>query len=295
MRLTLRQLEVFCAVCRSGSVTTAAAEISLTQSAASQALAELESALDGALFDRVGRRLRRNERGDALYDRATELLARAQEIEDALRGTAGALPAHLKLAASQTIGSYLLPAAIGGFLAAHPDARVELEVRNTREVIAEVAAFRADAGFIEGPCRHAELIAQPWRQDELAVVVGARHALAHRRRIGAADLHGQTWVLREPGSGTRELFDRAAETAGIELGPVLELGHAEAIKRAVAAGAGLGCLSKSAIENELAAGTLCALKTPFLDLHRQLSIVLHRRKYLTAGLREVLAACGSQP
>ncbi|MDB5986113.1 MAG: LysR family transcriptional regulator [Nevskia sp.] len=293
MRVTLRQLEVFCAICQGGGVTAAAAAVAMSQSAASQALADLESALDGLLFQRAGRRLILNNRGRALLPRALELLERATEIEAQLREGA-ALPIKVRLAASLTIGNYLLPALISRFLAQRPQASVELAVANTGSVIEAVAAFRADAGFIEGTCHDSDLISHPWREDELVVIAAPTHPLARKRRIAAADLGAAQWVLREVGSGTREVFVQAAQHARFDIRNALTFGHNEAVQAAVIAGAGLGCLSKSVVGPALRRGELKALRTPFLDLRRPLHLVLHRRRYVGASLRAVLAACGAK-
>ncbi len=291
MRLTLRQLQVFTAICRSGGVTSAADAIGLSQSAASQALAELESALEGPLFDRAGRKLQLNERGHALLPRATELLERAEEIETTLRRHGSTAETLVRLAASLTVGSYLLPPLIGAHLARQEQTRVELQVENTGMVIAAVAAFQADAGFIEGPCEHPDLRVLPWREDELIVIAPSDHPLAHKRRLQPQDLQGAAWVLRERGSGTREVFDRAAESQGIAIHTRMELGHTEAVMRAVRAGAGLGCLSRFVVEDAVQRGELAALRTPFLNLRRPLHAVLHRAKFIGPGLRQVLEAC----
>lgn len=292
MRLTLRQLEVFSAICRTGGVTPAAGEVGLSQSAASQALAELESALEGPLFDRAGRKLLLNERGQALLPRASELLERASDIETMLRSHDSRVETQVRLAASLTVGSYMLPPLIGAFLAQQPQTRVELEVENTESVIAAVAAFRVDAGFIEGSCQHPDLLALPWREDELRIVAPPGHALARKRKLSLQDLESAAWVLRERGSGTREMFERAAERQRLRIRARLELGHTEAVMRAVSAGAGLSCLSRAAVEDAAQRGELAILRTPFLDLHRQLHLVLHRSKFLGTGLRAVLLACG---
>jgi DNA-binding transcriptional LysR family regulator len=292
MRVTLRQLEVFCAICRSGGVGSAALAVAMSQSAASQALMELESALDGPLFDRIGRRLQRNARGDALYPRAVELLERAQDVESALRHDSIADAAPLRLCASLTIGSYLLPGLLAPQAQADPGSRITLDARNTAGVIEEVASLRADAGFIEGSCRHPDLRVHRWRDDRLCVVCAPAHALAHKRRLLPADLAAARWVLREPGSGTREIFERAAAAAGIAVIPALQFAQTEAVKRAVRGSAGLGCLSELAVADEIARGDLHRLPTPFLQLDRPLFVITHRRKYLSPALKAVLGACG---
>lgn len=293
MRLTLRQLEVFCSICQCGGVTAASSEISICQSAASQALADLESSLDGVLFQRAGRRLILNNRGRALLPRALELLERAREIEVQLRDGAS-LPIKVRLAASQTIGNHLLPSMVSQFIAQHPAAIIEVMIANTGSVIEAVATFRADAGFIEGICDNADLLSYPWHEDELVVVVAPDDPLTRKRNLSVAHLAAAQWVLREAGSGTREVLLQAAQKARFEVRNALAMGHNEAVQAAVIAGAGIGCLSRSVVAPALRRGELKALRTPFLDLTRQLHLVLHRHRYIGAGLRAVLNACDAK-
>lgn len=291
MRMTLRQLEVFAATCRHHGVTAAATAVKLSQSAASQAVTELEAAVGGPLFERQGRRLQLNERGRQLLPMAVELLDRAAAIEAQLRRGTGEGAPQAQLAASLTTGNYLLPPLIARLLSAQPQARVGLSIANTGAVIAAVEEFRADAGFIEGACTRSDLDVRPWKEDRLLVVAAPGHALTRDRKLSAAALSGARWILREPGSGTREIFERAAAAAGITLDIALELGHTEGVRQAAMAGAGLACLSQHAVAGALARGELKALATPFLSLRRQLSLIRHRRKLMTPGLRAVLRAC----
>lgn len=291
MAITLRQLEIFSATAGSGNLTRAAEHIGLSQSAASMALAELERQFSEPVFDRVGKRLVLNERGRALLPLAQEVLARVREIGDRFGATGDSLAGELRIGASSTVGNYLIPRLLGELVQAHPELKLTLDVVNTGQVIAGMAVFRYDVGFIEGPCRHPELEVIPWRADALAVFAAAGHPLVGRRPVTAADLRAAPWILREPGSGSREVFEQAVVD---RLGPLqvfLELGHSEAIKQAVEAGLGLGCLSVLTLERSLQAGALAILPTPFLDLSRTLSILVHRRKYRTSVLRAFLAFC----
>lgn len=289
MRISLRQLEVFDAICRLGGVTVAADAIGLSQSAASQALAELESALDGALFDRIGRRLQLNDRGRQLRAQAAELLDRAAAIESGLRGRSTPEHVRLQLAASLTVGGYLLPPLLGAQLKQHPEIRVYLEVLNTRLVVDAVVAFRVDAGFVEGSVSHPDLTVHHWSEDRLAVIAARDDPLA-QGRVDIRGLAAARWIVREPGSGTHEVFVRAAQAAGFTPTIALELGHPEAVVRATAAGAGLGCVPRVVAEPAVARRELVILHTPFLDLRRPLSLVLHRNKFVGGALRMVLDA-----
>lgn len=290
MRVTLKQIEVFVTVAREGTVLKAAERLSLTQSATSMALADCERQLGRQLFDRVGRRLALNDTGMQLLPRAMDLLARAEELEQIARQESG-LIGRLRIGASLTIGNYLIPGLIGSFLAAHPESQLSLEVGNTSHIIQEIEKFHVDVGFIEGFCHSADIEVLPWCEDELVVFAAAGHPLAKQARINADDLGQAKWVLREHGSGTREIFDNAVLGKLPTIQLALELGHTEAIKRAVEAGMGLGCLSRISLQEAFERGTLVELATPFLDLRRQFYILVHRQKYRTEGLQAFVRHC----
>jgi DNA-binding transcriptional LysR family regulator len=276
LRWNLRQLEVFVATARSGSTHAAAQRVARSQSAASAALATLESALDTALFDRHGRGLRLNEQGRALLPGAVALLDQAAELQ-ALFASEHGVP--LRLAASLTIGEYLLPDLIAGWRSLHPSGRAQLMIGNTSRVIESVLDLAVEVGFIEGPQTHADLRVRRWLEDELVVVAAPNHPLVggvRGRAVKQKALADASWILREPGSGTRQ----AADAWLVEhLGPLsvdYELGSTEAIKRLAAAGVGLACLSRHALGVELAQGRLVEVRTQLPRAVRRLAIVTRR-------------------
>lgn len=287
LRLNLRHLEVFIATARGGSTRAAAERVARSQSAASTALADLETGLGVALFDRVGRRLVLNANGRALLPRAAALIDQACEVQQ-LFSREHASP--LKVAASLTIGEHMLPELVGQWKIRHPASPVRLVIANTSEVIAAVAAFDVDVGFIEGSQTHPDLVVRPWLNDELVVVASPAHPLAAgpvSRRL----LREASWALRETGSGTREAADRwLIEHLG-EINVAFELGSPEAIKRLVAAGAALGLLSARAVAQALADGTLVELQTRLPPAVRRLSMVLHRDKHLGRGTEDFVNEC----
>jgi DNA-binding transcriptional LysR family regulator len=284
---TLRQLGVFVAVARAGSTRAAAERVARSQSAASSALAELESTLGVKLFDRVGRRLTLNAQGRALLPRAVGLLEQAAEI-GRLFGAAD--QGALRVAASFTVGEYLLPPLIAGWKRAHPGIRLRLDIANTRAVLDAVAALEVDVGFIEGARTHPDLDVAHWREDELVVVAAGDHPMAGRR-VDRAWLREAPWILREPGSGTREAADRWLVPGLGRFRIEMELGSNEAVKRAVASGLGVGLLSVHAVTEAVAAGTLTRLQTPLPPMHRALAIVTHRERQPGRPLAGFLAHC----
>lgn len=287
IRITLRQLEIFAAIYQEGSITRAARRIGLSQAAASQALAELENQLQRPLFDRNGRRIVGNAAGRELLPAAVQVLDRVADIE----AGAGRQAVNLRLYASLTVGNYMLPSLVAKFSHRHPDAHFYVAVGNTEEVVRSLVQFESDAGWIEGLSRHPDLDAFPWREDRLVIVAAPDHPLAGRR-VAARTLSEARWVLREKGSGTRAVFEDAIAGKFRLLDVPVELGGIGAIKRAVMHGAGLGCISHSAVEPELKSGQLRLVHAPWLDLRRQITLLVHRQKHIDAGLREFLSFCG---
>lgn len=287
LRLNLRQLEVFVATARAGSTRGAALRVARSQSAASASLAELEAALEVALFDRVGRRLVLNENGRALLPGATALLEQAGELQG-LFATAHRAP--LRVAASLTIGEYLLPEIIARWKTDHPDSPVQLTIGNTSKVIQAVVDMEVDVGFIEGPQTHADLSVRRWLEDELILVAAPSHPLAQRvatnRQLGDA-----TWILREPASGTRQAADAwLLEHLGA-LQVQYELGSTEALKRLAAAGAGLACVSRHAVAAELNHGTLVEVRTRLPRSRRRLAMAVRRDRRLGQATADFLQHC----
>ena len=291
LRLTLRQLEVFAATAREGSTRAAAGRVARSQSAASAALADLESVLGTQLFDRIGRRLLLNEDGRALLAKSVSLVEQAGEVQAMFQAVHRA---PLRIAASFTTGEYLLPDIIHRWKQATPEARARLQIGNTADVIEAVVGFEADVGFIEGRQTHPDLKARRWLTDEMVLVAAPTHALAGRL-VGTRELAAASWVLREEGSGTREAADRWLTPRLGALNIELELGSSQAIKRFVASGLGLGCMSRYAAADALRDGSLVELRTRLPKASRALSIVTHRERRAGRAMEGFLAYCLNAP
>ena len=317
MHLTLRQFEIFVAVADTGSTTAAGARIALSQSATSASLGELETVLDSKLFDRIGRRLVLNDVGRALLQPARAALHAVRDIEQQFglgphapgqatrhSGKSGAAagpsaPAHLRLGASTTIGNYVLPERVAAHLRAWPNDRIDVRVGNTREIAAAAARMEVDLGLIEGPCHEPDLLVEPWREDELVLVCAPGHPLALQTAGGAAPLDvsalaGAAWLLREPGSGTREMVEHMLLPHLGQVAAPLQPGSNEAIMQAAAAGVGVACLSRFAVRDLVALGRLTVLSTELPRLLRRFYFVRHRAKHPSAGLERFLSGCVPQ-
>ena len=291
LRLTLRQLQIFRCVAENGSTAAAAATIALSQSATSAAINELERVLELQLFDRIGKRLQLNDNGRALLPQALAVLDGAGWIErwaldrESHIGT-------LRIGASTTIGNYLLPQVLAGFRASLADRvrqnwQVQVAIANTAVIASQVAAFELDLGLIEGPCHEPELTVQPWLEDELVVVAAANDPILPRgknKRIPLETLSKATWLLREEGSGTREIINQLLIPYLHHLRPGIQFGNPEAIKRAAASGLGISCLSRFVVRDLLETGVLVAPPTELPPLTRHFYLVMHQQKKRTQGL-----------
>ena len=284
-----RQLDVFVAIATTGSVRAASEQLFLSQPAASMALAELERQIGAPLFDRERGRLRLNDRGRDLLPLARELIERHAEFGRRAQGGVAELAGEIGVGASNTVGNYLVGDLLGPFAEAHPGVSLRLGVSNTAQIAQGVLDHEYDIGCVEGPVTHPSLESRPWREDRLVVCTRPAHPLAGKKRLRREDFAGERWVLRERGSATRALSERALAELP-EGHTVLELDQSEAIKQAVIAGLGIACLPVVAVSDAVQTGRLCLLPTPFLDLRRMLSILLHRRRYRGAVLEAYLAS-----
>tara|TARA_B110000483_G_C18172792_1_gene533874 strand:+ start:1334 stop:2221 length:888 start_codon:yes stop_codon:yes gene_type:complete len=289
MRYSLRQLEVFLATARYENVTRAAETLAMSQSAASGSLKELERQFDMKLFDRLGKRLQLSELGQQLRPQAESLLEQARSLEQALTGED--VVGRLEIGATLTIGNYIAVNMIADFRQKNARSDIILRVANTETIAKQVAGFELDMGLIEGELQHPDLDIVHWRRDELVVFAAPNHPLSTSTALSDQDLLTLPWIVREPGSGTRQAFDRAMQGILTDLHIGMELQHTEGIKRAVEAGLGVGCLSQICVAEAFKRGSLVPLKVPGRDFRREWYLITHRDKFHSAALKRWLTLC----
>ncbi len=290
MRYSLRQIQVFLAIAHFENVSRAAEQLSLSQSAASGALKELESQYDIQLFDRIGKRLKLNEQGRQLRVKAESLVTLAQDIEEDLKQNN--VIGNLKIGATLTIGNYLCVDLIEQYLKDAPNAHINLDIANTERIKQELLNFDIDVGLLEGEIQHQDLDIRTWKSDSLRCFCSPEHPLAKKKNISLQDLVDASWVLRELGSGTRQTFDRVMSEHKGKLNIALELEQTEAIKRAVEKQLGISCLSSIALEDDFNRGLFVPVDCKQLDFSRFLYIAVHKHKFRSASLKHWLSLCG---
>lgn len=278
--MTLEQLRIFVAVATAQHMTRGAEALGLTQSAASAAVAALESRYSIHLFNRVGRRVELTEAGHLFLREAKAVLVRSSLAEQVLDDLAGLARGVVRVHASQTIANYWLPLFMHRFQQEHPAIRLELSIGNTAEVTQAVVDGGADFGLIEGDIDEPNLIRRAVAHDRLLLVVGPTHEWSAIESIPPPKLTATNWVLRELGSGTRSAFETALRGYGIDprqLRVALELSSNEAVRCAVEAGAGATVISNLVVDLSLKAKMLHQIA---LDLPpRPFYLLQHGQRY----------------
>ena len=291
MSINLHHLRLFAAVAEHRSFTRAAASLNLSQPAISKSLNELERQLSISLIDRSGKSVALTDAGETLYARARELFGVERTAEQELRELRGLKRGVLRIAASTTIATYMLAPVLGRFHVRRPNVRIQTTSANTRTVLRLLLEFRVDVALVEGPVNHPRVEVLPWRDDELVVIASPGHHLVSRQLAGTpvevGALAAETFLVREPGSGTREVSRRALALHGVRLANTMRVGGTEAIKQGVAAGLGLAIVSRAAAADQLALKKLVVLPVRGLEITRTLARIKLKNRASTASAREL--------
>ena len=276
--MNLNHLAIFHAVAEEQSMSRGAERLCVSQPAVSKQIKDLEAALGVVLFDRLPRGLRLTHAGEVLAGHARRLFAAASDAERAIAELKGLAQGRLTIGASLTIGDYLLPQILGAYRKKHPGIELHLEIANTQVIQQKLRDGVLDIGLTEGFADDADLEAEVFAEDALTAVVPPGHPLLEESAVSAARLCAEPFLMREPGSGTREVTERALAKLGITVVPAMSLGSTEAIKRSVASGLGVAIISELALEAEFSAGRLCPLPLSDITLTRPLHLVRLRGK-----------------
>jgi DNA-binding transcriptional LysR family regulator len=271
-----RQLAAFCAVVERKSFSQAADRLGVTQPAVSLQIRSLEERLGQRLFDRSGRRVEPTEAGLRLYRGAQKLLALEQQVlEDVAGDEDGELRGELAIGAATGPGATVVPVLLCEFQRENPEVRVELTISDTQSVIEAVARRELELGVVGATPRHRSVAYEPFFKDEVVLVCPPQHRFAGKT-ISIDDLRGAQLVLMQEGAGVRQVIEEELRRAGKRLRDLevkLELGLQESVKSAVEAGYGVTFISRTAVESELADGSLATARVRGLEPSRQISLV----------------------
>jgi len=270
-----RQLAAFCAVVEKSSFSQAAEKLGVTQPAVSLQVRGLEERLGQTLLDRSGRRVEPTEAGLRLYRSAQRMLALEEQLYDEVAAESAELQGTLAIGASTGPGAHLVPLLLCEFQREHPDLHIALSIWDTQTVSEKVAQRELELGVVGALRRNRSLEFEPLVRDEIVLAVPLGHPAAGGS-VTVDDLREETLIAMQEGAGVRQVVDDELRRAGLrvrELDPKLELGLQESVKSAVAAGFGVTFISRTAIEGELAAGTLAMARVAGIEPARQIYVV----------------------
>jgi len=285
------KLRVFCAVAETKSFSKASELIHLTQPAVSLQIQAMEELYETRLFDRSGNSINLTPAGEILYKRAKEILALYAEAQQNISEITGSIKGSLSIGASSTIGNYLLPHIIAAFKKKVPQVNISLFVSNTKIITERLNAGEIDIALVEGDVSKQRFSVETLLSDELVVIMSPAHPWAERRGLSAIELTKEPLILREEGSGTRQIILKHLEEHGIKLDQLkiaLVVGSTEAIKGAVEEGLGVSIMSGWAVRKWLKQGLLKAATFKDLKFHRNFTIISPKRNYSTHTAKEFL-------
>lgn len=287
--MTIRHLKVFIAVCDSGGITAASRKLFISQPSISAAVADIESEYGVKLFDRISRKLYLTEAGKQLLGQARYLVNLFDTIESDLRssGTNGIL----RVGSSITIGNRFLPDIVTRFHQRHEHLHVKAAVNSSERLERMILENELDLALIEGATHHPKIVSSVFMEDELVVVCANDHPLSNRGPIAPEQLASCDLVLREKGSGTRELFDLTMALHHLAVEPIWESVSTQALVRAVKAGIGISVLPYWLVQDELSAKTVSLLKLTGIEFQRNYSIIHHADKYLSPPILDFIEIC----
>jgi DNA-binding transcriptional LysR family regulator len=285
----IRGLEVFLSVAKHLNYTRAGEELNLSQPSVSIRIKQLENELGMKLFEQLGKKVALTDAGLLLVPHARRVIAAIEDAKQALEELQGLERGSLRIGASTTPGMYLIPQIIARFKERYPKIEVHLGIKDTKQVEEGVIRNEFDFGFVGGHLVGDEVDVVAWITDQLVLIVGPKHPLAKKKSIKVADLRKEKFILRELGSATRSTIASHLQRSNLAAHTVMELENPESVKKAVQSGLGIAFISKFAVEIELRAKTLVAVRIHGLDIRRELKIVHRKDKHLSRAAQTFIS------
>ena len=286
--MDVRDLEIFLSVAKHLNFTRAGKELHLSQPSVSVRIRQLEDELGVELFEQLGKKVVLTEAGRLLEPYARRVVLALDDARRVIEDVQGLERGSLRIGASTTPGMYLVPKLIARFKRRYPKIEVHLEIKDTRQVEEGLVRNEYDFGFVGGHLVSSEMEIFPWHNDEIVLVVPPEHTLARKRYVRVTDLIRHPFIFRERGSATLAAVKEKLSGLNLQLESVMEMDNPEAVKNAVQGGMGIAFISKFAVETELKAKTLSAVKVAGLTVIRELKIVYRKDKHLSHAARAII-------
>ncbi|MEK3853759.1 LysR family transcriptional regulator [Cytobacillus sp. FSL H8-0458] len=246
----------------------------MSQPSVSLHIKNLEKEFQTKLFQRSPKYLKITPSGEILYDRAKQMITIYEQTRQEILDQQHTIKGDLKIAASFTIGEYILPPILLNLQNEYPELNLQITIANTEEVVQSTRSHHVDIGLIEGQTNEKELIVTPFLEDELFIVTSNEHPLAQKEEATIADLQDQAWIMRENGSGTREYFNHVVRSNGLKVKSLLTISSNQGIKETLINGLGMSILSGSVVARDVKQNNLSIIKVKNQEFKRTLSHVL---------------------
>lgn len=285
--MTLRHLKIFVTVCETGSATAAGEKLFLAQPAVSLAISELENYYGINLFDRIAKRLHITEAGKHFLQYATHIVGLFEDMEKEVKNFDNI--GVIRVGASITIGNYLLPQYITAFKKRHPHMEVKVIIDNSDKIQQYISENKIDLGFVEGIIHSNYIVAHPFCDDELVLIVSNAHEFANKEDIDIRELQNQSFLLRETGSGGREIFDSVMTAHGMKVQLSWESTSTQAIVRAVQSNLGISILPYLLVKDNLDRKEISQFRLKDISFKRHFSVIYHKNKFLTQSAKDLIA------
>lgn len=284
--MTIRHLRIFAAVCEAGSVTKAAERLYMSQPAVSLAIKELEENYGVRLFERMPRKIRITDDGQRVLEYAIHIVELFGDMERAVKNPD--MAGEIRVGSSLTIGARLMPGYVKELSAKYPGIRVRVRVDNSDTIVNMVREGKLDMGLIEGTTNDDVLTCISFMADRLIAICPREHKFAAMQEVVLEEFLSQPLLLRERGSGTRELFQSAVTLKGGQVDPEWESISTTAILRAVEMCCGVSVLPEKLAADSIIAGRICPVKLKDVQLSRHFNIIYHRKKYLSTAMATLM-------
>ncbi|OHX42792.1 LysR family transcriptional regulator [Cytobacillus oceanisediminis] len=267
-------LKTFVTLAEVKNFTKTAELLLMSQPSVSLHIKNLEKEFQTKLFQRSPKYLKITPSGEILYDRAKQMITIYEQTRQEILEQQNTIKGDLKIAASFTIGEYILPSLLLDLQNQYPELNLQVTIANTEEVVQSTRSHHVDIGLIEGQTNERELIVTPFLEDELFIVTSNQHPLVQKEETTIADLQNQQWIMRENGSGTREYFNHVVRSNGLKVKSLLTISSNQGIKETLINGLGISILSGSVVERDVKQNNLSIIKVKNQEFKRTLSYVL---------------------
>lgn len=286
--MNFRKLEIFYETALCLNMTKVAKKMYISQPSISQSIQELEEEVGVKLFDRLGKRLYLTNEGNLFLNYTRRILNLYEESINTLDEYKHNDKGRITIGASTTIGIYILPDIIKAFSEKYPDIEISIIIENTNNIKKLILENKVDFAYVEGEIKSEEINKEKVWEDELVFICGNNHKWNKVDTVKSEDLSGEKLIMREYGSGSREIIEDYLKINKIDYNIFLEFGNTEAIKRTVAANLGIGCISEKCIEENISQGNLNSFRLEERKIKRDLLLIMHKDKFISNNMKEFI-------